>query len=121
MTAPDPWKGLRGVMAGTMVLEAIVTGLALFVLARVDHLGGWPVAAVGVLAVLMALSSGFFRFPWGIPVAIALQVLILLGFVLSVPLGIVGVLFGLVWEYLLCLRRDVELRIAEGSLPSQQQ
>ena len=121
MTAPDPWKGLRGVMAGTMVLEAIVTGLALFVLARVDHLTGWPVAAVGVLAVLMVVSSGFFRFSWGIPFALLLQVLTLAGFALSVPRGIVGVLFGLVWAYLLYLRRDVAQRIAEGTLPSQQQ
>lgn len=121
MTAPDPLKGLRGVMAGTMVLEAIVIGLALFVLSRVDHLAGWPVAAVGVLAVLMVVSSGCFRFPWGIPFALVLQVLTLAGFALSVPLGVVGVLFGLVWAYLLYLRQDVTQRIAEGTLPSQQQ
>jgi hypothetical protein len=34
---------------------------------------------------------------------------------------VVGVLFGLVWAYLLWLRRDVAQRIAEGTLPSQQQ
>lgn len=121
MTAPDPWKGLRGVMAGTMVLEAIVIGLALFVLAKIDHLGGWAVTAVGVLAVLMVLSAGFFRRSWGIPFALVLQGLTLLGFVLSVPLGVVGILFGLVWAYLLWLRHDVAQRIAEGRLPSQQQ
>ena len=121
MTTPDPMKGIRGVMAGTMVLEAIVTGLALFVLGRVDHLSGWPVAAVGVLALLMVVSAGFFGRPWGIPFALVLQALMLVGFVLSVPLGVVGVLFGLVWAYLLWVRRDVARRIAEGTLPSQQQ
>jgi hypothetical protein len=114
-------KGIRGVMAGTMVLEAIVTGLALFVLSRVDHLSGWPVAAVAVLAVLMVVSAGFFGRSWGIPFALVLQVLTLVGFVLSVPLGVVGVLFGLVWAYLLWVRRDVARRLAEGTLPSQQQ
>ena len=121
MSAPDPMKGIRGVMAGTMVLEAIVTALALFVLGRVDHLSGWPVAAVGVLALLMVVASGFFGRPWGIPFALVLQALALLGFVLSVPLGVVGVLFALVWAYLLWVRRDVARRIAEGTLPSQQQ
>jgi Protein of unknown function (DUF4233) len=120
MTAPDPWKGLRGVMAGTMILEAIVIGLALFVLSRVDGLTGWPIAVVGVLAVVMALSSGCFRFSWGIPLAVGLQAVTILGFVISVPLGIVGVLFALVWGYLLWLRKDVAQRIAEGRLPSQQ-
>ena len=28
----DPWKGLRGIMAGTLVLEAIVIGLVLTVI-----------------------------------------------------------------------------------------
>jgi hypothetical protein len=121
VTAPDPMKGIRGIMAGTMVLEAIVTGLGLFVLSRVDHLSGWPVTAVAVLAVLMLVSCGFFGRPWGIPFALVLQVLILVGFVISVPLGVVGVLFGLVWAYLLWVRRDVARRIAEGTLPSQQQ
>ncbi|AHH94963.1 DUF4233 domain-containing protein [Kutzneria viridogrisea] len=121
MTAPDPFKGLRGVMAGTMVLEAIVVGLSLFVVSRAEGTHGWPLAAVGVLAVLMVLSSGCFRFSWGLPFALGLQVLTLLGFFLSIPLGITGVLFSLVWAYLLWLRKDVTQRLAEGRLPSQQQ
>ena len=31
---PDPWKSFRGVMAGTLILEAIVVLLALPVVAR---------------------------------------------------------------------------------------
>ena len=31
--APDPWKSFRGVMAGTLILEAIVVLLALPVVA----------------------------------------------------------------------------------------
>ncbi|MBV8933025.1 MAG: DUF4233 domain-containing protein [Kutzneria sp.] len=118
MTAPDPWKGLRGVMAGAMVLEAIVVGLALFVVVRVDGLSGWPVAAVGGLAVALVLTAGCFRFSWGIPLALGLQLVTLVGFFLSVPLGLVGVLFALVWAYLLWLRRDVARRIQQGRLAS---
>ena len=32
--APDPWKSFRGIMAGTLILEAIVVLLALPVVAR---------------------------------------------------------------------------------------
>ena len=42
----DPWKGLRGIMAGTLVLEAIVIGLVLTVIARLDggaHFQPWKV------------------------------------------------------------------------------
>ena len=35
---PDPWKSFRGVMAGTLILEAIVVLLALPVVGQV---GGW--------------------------------------------------------------------------------
>ena len=34
MTAPDPMKGLRGVYAATLTLEAIVVALALLVLPK---------------------------------------------------------------------------------------
>ena len=33
---PDPWKSFRGVMAGTLILEAIVVLLALPVVASAD-------------------------------------------------------------------------------------
>ena len=120
MTKPDPWKGLRGVMAATMILEAIVVGLSLFVVARGIPDGSWQIPVIGVLALTMLLSSGCFRFPWGIPLALALQVLTLAGFFVQVSIGIVGVMFTLVWIYFLWLRRDVARRMAEGRLPSQQ-
>jgi heme O synthase-like polyprenyltransferase len=40
--------------------------------------------------------------------------------VLQTALGVVGVVFALVWVYVLWVRRDVARRIAEGSLPGQQ-
>ena len=35
------------------------------------------------------------------------------------PLGVVGVIFGLVWVVLLLMRRDVARRMARGELPGQ--
>ena len=53
-------------------------------------------------------------------VVIALQAILIAGFFAVTEVGVIGVLFGLVWTYLFWLRRDVAKRMAEGRLPSQQ-
>ena len=114
-------KGIRGVFAATLVLEAIVVLLALLVFAR---FGSGP-APIGVsvivgLAVLMIVGAGLQRRPWGLGFALALQAAtIVAGFVFVVPLAVVGVVFALVWAALLLMRRDVARRMARGELPSQ--
>ena len=56
---PDPWKSFRGVMAGTLILEAIVVLLALPVVATAD---GGLTAVTGTyligLAVVLILLAG---------------------------------------------------------------
>ncbi len=121
MTAPDPMKGIRGVFAATLVLEAIVVLLALLVFARFGN-GPAPlgVAVIVSLAVLMIVGSGLQRRSWGLGFALALQVAtIVAGFLLTVPLGVVGVVFALVWGGLLLMRRDVAQKMARGELPAQ--
>src|SRR5690606_3977982 len=62
---PDPWKGLRGVMAGTLVLESIVVLLALPIVADVG--GGLTWVSGGYLvglAVLMIRGAACWRAPW---------------------------------------------------------
>ena len=121
MSLPDPMKGIRGVFAVVLVLEAIVVLLALLVFAR---FGSGP-ASVGVavivgLAVLMVVGAGLQRRPWGLGFALVLQLAtIVAGFVLVTPLGVVGVVFVLVWAGLLLMRRDVARRMARGELPAQ--
>ena len=52
--------------------------------------------------------------------ALVLQfVTIVAGFVLVTPLGVVGVIFAIVWAVLLLMRRDVARRMARGELPGQ--
>jgi Protein of unknown function (DUF4233) len=122
VTAPDPMKGIRGVFAATLVLEAIVVLLALLVFARFGN-GPAPlgVTIIVALAVLMIVGSGLQRRSWGLGYALALQAItIVAGFLLTVPLGIIGVIFALVWGGLLLMRRDVAQRMARGELPSQQ-
>jgi Protein of unknown function (DUF4233) len=122
VTAPDPMKGIRGVFAATLVLEAIVVLLALLVFARFGN-GPAPVGVtiIVALAVLMILGSGLQRRSWGLGYALALQAAtIVAGFLLTVPLGVIGVIFALVWGGLLLMRRDVAQKMARGELPAQQ-
>ncbi|GLZ37719.1 DUF4233 domain-containing protein [Actinokineospora sp. NBRC 105648] len=122
MSAPDPMKGFRGVMSAMLVLEAIVVLLALLVVAKLgDGVGTWQGWLVGLMALLLVLACGVVGKPWGIGAAVGLQVVMLAGFFVFPALGIVGVLFGLGWAWMLWARNDVLKRMAEGTLRSQQQ
>ncbi|MDN5932113.1 MAG: DUF4233 domain-containing protein [Pseudonocardia sp.] len=118
---PDPMKGIRGVFAATLVLESIVVLLALLVLPKFGD-GATPLGVGLILAVAVAMivASGLQRRPWGLAVALALQVAVLLCGFLVPALAVMGVVFVLAWTGLLLLRRDVALRMARGELPGQQ-
>ncbi|MCE7011540.1 DUF4233 domain-containing protein [Kibdelosporangium philippinense] len=121
MTAPNPMKGFRGVMAGALIIEAIVVALALLVVHRTaGGLASWKGLFVGGIVLALILTCGLLRFSWSMFVVIALQVVMLVGFFALPELGVLGLIFGLVWTYLFWLRRDVAKRMAEGRLPSQQ-
>jgi hypothetical protein len=121
VTAPDPMKGIRGVFAATLVLESIVVLLALLVLPKFGD-GATPlgVGLIAAVAVGMIVASGLQRRPYGLAVALGLQVAVLLCGFLVPALAIMGIVFVLVWAGLLFLRRDVALRMERGELPSQQ-
>ncbi len=122
MTAPDPMKGLRGVYAATLTLEAIVVALALLVLSKFGE-GATPfgVTVISGLAVAMVVAAGLQRRPWGLGLALGLQVVMIACGLLVSALGVMGVVFALVWAGILLLRRDLVGKMARGELPSQQQ
>ncbi|NUS95393.1 MAG: DUF4233 domain-containing protein [Nocardia sp.] len=118
---PDPLKGLRGVMAGALVLEAITVLLALPVVA--DIAGGvtWVSGTyLVVLALLMIVGAGLQRRSWAIPFNLGLQVLVLIAGVFHLSIAVIGVVFLAVWACILLLRADVKRRLEAGTLPSQQ-
>ena len=80
--APDPWKSFRGVMAGTLILEAIVVLLALPVVAAADH-GLTPLTAGYLIgfAVVLVLLAGVQGRPWAIWVNLGIQVVLIAGWV----------------------------------------
>ncbi|MCX0273859.1 DUF4233 domain-containing protein [Nocardia zapadnayensis] len=117
---PDPWKGLRGVMAGALVLEAITVLLALPVVA--DIAGGvtWVSGTyLVVLALVMIAGAGLQRRSWAVPFNLGLQVPVLIGGVFHLSIAVIGVIFLAVWAFILLLRSDVKRRMDEGMLPSQ--
>jgi hypothetical protein len=117
----DPWKGLRGVMAGTLVLEAIVVLLALPVVNKVGGgLGPGSVAYLVGLAVLMIVAAGMQRRPFAIALNLLLQVALIAGFFVHPSIGAMGLIFAFVWGFILYLRRDIGQRMEKGLLPGQQ-
>jgi hypothetical protein len=117
----DPMKGFRGVMSGTLVMEAITLGLALPVIDRLGDglasLTGW---LVGGLAVVLLVLCAFVRWRHITPVILALQVVLVAFFVSEPPVGIIGLIFLAAWWWLFSIRAKVAKRMAEGTLPSQQ-
>lgn len=101
----DPLRGLRGIFAGTLAMEAIIVGLALLVVDRIGGglggLAGWYTAA---LALAMVVAACVQRRPWGLGLGLTLQVAMVAGWFAHPALGGLGLMFVLVWGYLLYVR-----------------
>ncbi|BBZ08447.1 membrane protein [Mycolicibacterium doricum] len=117
---PDPWRSLRGVMAGTLILEAVVVLLALPVVST-SH-GGLTTTSGGFLicfAVVLILLCGVQGRPWALWVDLALQVVLIAGFLVHAAIGFIGVVFAAVWGLIVYLRAEVRRREKRGLLPGQ--
>jgi hypothetical protein len=102
---------LRGIFAGTLVMEAIVVGLGLLVVDRIGGglggLAGWYTAG---LALAMVVAACVQRRPWGLGLGLTLQIAMVVGWFAQPALGGLGLLFVLVWGYLLYVRSAVARR-----------
>ncbi|WP_328358300.1 DUF4233 domain-containing protein [Mycobacterium sp. NBC_00419] len=118
---PDPWKSFRGVMAGTLILEAIVVLLALPVVGSVGGgLTAWSTAYLVGFAVLLILLAGVQGKPWAIWMNLGVQFVLVAGFAVYPAVGFIGVLFVVVWAVIAYLRAEVLRRQRRGLLPGQQ-
>ncbi|MCV7254886.1 DUF4233 domain-containing protein [Mycobacterium hackensackense] len=120
-TPPDPWKSFRGVMAGTLILEAIVVLLALPVVSFGK--GGLTWVSGGFLigmTVLLVLLSGVQGRPGAIWINFGVQLVLVAGAFIHWGIGFIGVVFALVWALLIVLRGEVKRRQERGLLPGQQ-
>ncbi|MBB5869809.1 hypothetical protein F4553_003188 [Allocatelliglobosispora scoriae] len=102
----NPERAVRGLAAGTLVLEGITLLLAI---QPVRMLGGSTAAVVtvAVTAVVAFLLSGMMGRRWAWHVASALQVVLVGAIALNWAIATVGVIFGLVWIYVLRVRKRI--------------
>lgn len=115
---PDPERGLRGVMSATLVLEFIVVLLGLlFVVRSGEGVSAIEVIVILLLAVGMIAACAVVSRPWGLPFALGLQAVLIGCWLISPPLGIMGVVFSLVWAAILWFRAEYRRRLAAGTLP----
>lgn len=109
--APDPWKSFGAVMAATLLLEAIVVLLAIPVVGAVGGgLSGIKLIYLIGLTVLLIGLVGLQRKPWAIWVNLAVQLVVIAGFVVYPGIGFIGVLFAGLWALLVYFRAEVRRR-----------
>ncbi|HEX6501464.1 MAG TPA: DUF4233 domain-containing protein [Micromonosporaceae bacterium] len=104
----NPVAAARAVGAGALAVEAIVLLLAILPLIKLGaHLTGAAIAVVVALAVLCLVLAGLLRYRWAWYAALLPQVALLASGYFHVALAVLGVLFGLLWLYVLNVRRTV--------------
>lgn len=126
MTAPitrpaDPERGLRGAISATLLLEGITVLLAIPV-ARNTGSGTnvWGVIAIVLLAFATMGACAFVKKPYLLPMVAGLQLLTIAGWAINAALGVVGIIFALVFATIFYFRHEYRRRAAAGELPGQQ-
>ncbi|WP_329103435.1 DUF4233 domain-containing protein [Micromonospora sp. NBC_01699] len=104
----NPVRAVRGLGAGTLVIEMLVLLLAIQPIRLVGgDLNGTAIGVIVALAVFAVVLSGLLARSWAWHAATALQGLLLLSSFLHWSLGVLGVIFALVWVYVLHVRRTI--------------
>jgi hypothetical protein len=112
----DPAAAVRGVGAGALAVEALVLLLAIAPLARLGGVNRGPAIAVVVgLAVVAVVFAGLLRRPWVWAAASVIPITLIAAGWLHWSLAAIGVVFGLLWAYVLHVRRTVIADRSSGS------
>lgn len=120
--AKDPMKGLRGVMAGTLIMQAISVLLGLTVVTRIPDgqiNQTFSVTYITILGLALMVMAFLQKQPWALKANIVLQVFGVLAIFTHVSMGVVGIFFALVWAYILHLRKNLIQRMERGLLTTQ--
>lgn len=109
----DAKKAFRGPASAAMSMEILLLPLSLIIMDKLEGgLSAIKIAWVVVVTLGMIVAIARFSAPWGLPLALTLQVLVLLGWVVSPSLGVFGLVFCLVWLGMLWMRHEVLRRRA---------
>jgi uncharacterized protein DUF4233 len=105
----NPTAAVRGVGAAALAGEALALLLAIQPLRVLGaHLTGAAIGVVLGLAAVCVILAGLLRHRWAWPVGYAPQAaLIVAGLIFHPSLAVLGVLFALVWLYVMHVRRRV--------------
>ena len=120
MTAPGPARRARRPRTVTAQLASMLlaTELVVVLLAALALLGLGdlpPAVALGggaAVVVLIAVAAALASKPIGIALGWLVQVVLLATFAVSIPVGIVGVLFTAIWAYSMIVARRIDRREA---------
>jgi hypothetical protein len=104
----NPTAAVRGVGAGALGAQAVILLLAIAPLARIGGSSRGPaIALVAVLAVVAVVLIGMLRRSWAWWAGAVVPAGLIAGGWLHWSLAALGVLFGLLWAYVLHVRRSV--------------
>jgi hypothetical protein len=120
VTAPGPARRARRPRTVTAQLAAMLlaTELVVVLLAALALLGlrDLPPAVAlgggGAVIVLIAVAAALASKPIGIALGWLVQLVLIATFVVSIPVGIVGVLFAAIWVYSMIVARRIDRRAA---------
>jgi len=104
----NPQAAIRGLGAGTLVLEAIVLLLAIQPIHIMGgSLSGLGITAVIVLAVLAVALAGMMKRRWAWTAGSVLQALVIASGLFHWSLAVIGLIFGAAWAYASYVRRTI--------------
>lgn len=119
----DPIKGLSGVMAGTLIMEAITIFLCLTVILKIQDGVYWTTfnwVFVTVMGFAHVIAAFVQKRPGALWLNLVLQVpLFTVGFFVHWSVGAVGIMFGIVWFLVVQMRSDILARQRRGLLTTQ--
>lgn len=117
----DLERGLRGTISGILIFEAITILLGIRVVQQLGG-GGEVLSTVGVVSIIVLAvghigACAIVKRPFLLPVIAVLQLLLIACWVFHSALGVIGILFTLVWIAVFAVRREFRRRVAAGTLP----
>lgn len=116
---PAAARGLSAIGAAGLAIEALVVLLATPAVITLDrgHVSALKVAVLLALFALLVVAAIVVRRPIGKAFGTAMQPLVFLAGIVTWPMFVVGVVFGLIWAYWLRLWRLVDAPAAEPAAP----
>ncbi len=105
-------------MAALLTFEAVAILLGIPVAQNTgQRVGIVGVVLICALAAAHVGACAVVSRPFAVPVIAALQALLIACWALSTPLGVMGIVFTLVWFAVWYMRREFRRRMATGTLP----